>query len=104
MLAVMQAIVARGDDEGVLRAELAQNFGPRPPRERIAATLELAQALLADALRPASPRQQAAIITAHGALTKLAAEAPYYNYEPPVLALQIGALLAQAAMPREMAR
>ena len=37
------------------------------------------------------------------ALTALAARAPTYNYDPGLLVMEIGGLLASAAMPREAA-
>jgi DNA polymerase-3 subunit delta' len=45
--------------------------------------------------------RQARIIEAHGALVRLAREAPTYNYDPGLLAMEIGALLASAAVPTE---
>jgi DNA polymerase-3 subunit delta' len=63
--------------------------------------LDLARSVLAADLRAASPVRQARIIEAHGALVRLAREAPTYNYDPGLLAMEIGALLASAAAPTE---
>jgi len=56
--------------------------------------------VLAGALRDAPKPAQARIIDAHGALVRLAAEAPTHNYDPGLLAMAIGALLAGCAMPK----
>lgn len=101
---LMQRIVANGDAGFVLRGHLAGELGPRPSRQRLAATFELARAVLADGLRSADRARQARIIEAHAAITKLGAEAPFYNYDAGLLAMEIGGLLAGAAMPREGAR
>ena len=61
------------------------------------AAFELARAVLADNLRTASPERQARMIEAHAALVRLGAEAPIFNYEPPMLAMEMGALLASAS-------
>jgi DNA polymerase-3 subunit delta' len=37
------------------------------------------------------------MIEAHAALVRLGAEAPIFNYEPPMLAMEMGALLASAS-------
>ncbi|NBC36240.1 AAA family ATPase [Novosphingobium sp. FSY-8] len=99
--AAMQAIVQHGDPDLTLRADLMAAFGQRPPRRRIVATLDLARSVLSGALRNSPPDRQARIIEAHAAIVTLAAQAPIYNFDPGMLAMEIGALLAQAAMPRE---
>lgn len=49
-------------------------------------------------------RRQLGIIEAYGALTKLATQAPTYNFDAGLLIMEIGGLLASAVMPREAAR
>lgn len=94
----------RDDDPGLtLRAALGEELGARPSRERIQAVFDLARALLAGELAAAARERQARIITAHQELAALAAQAPTYNFEPGLLATQIGGLLASAALPREAA-
>ena len=98
--ALMLRLVAEGDPRFELRGALAEEIGARPDRERIGATLDLARAVLAGALRSASPDGQQAIVAAHAALVRLAAQAPTYNYDPGLLTMEIGGLLASAAMPK----
>ncbi len=95
---LMQRIVREGDAGFTLRGSLAGELGARPTRQRLAATFELARAVLAEGLRAADRARQARIIEAHAALTRLGAEAPTYNYDAGLLAMEIGGLLAGAAM------
>ena len=67
------------------------------------AALDLARAVLAGELAAAPRERQRRIIAAHGELTVLAAQAPTYNFDPGLLVMEIGGLLASAAMPREAA-
>ena len=99
--ALMQQMLAQGDPGMGLRGAFSEALGARPTRQRFAATFDLARAVLAGALRGAPALQQARIIEAHERLGRLAAEAPLFNYDPGLLGLEIGALLAGAAMPRE---
>lgn len=98
---VMLRLLQEGDASFALRGELAGEIGARPDRERMQATLELARAVLAGELAGAPRERQARIIAAHGELTTLTAQAPTYNFDPGLLAMEIGGLLASAAMPRE---
>ncbi len=100
---LMQQMVAQGDASLALRGRLSAELGARPARERLAAVLELARAVLAAELRQAGPPRAAASIDAHADLTRLSAQAPTYNFDAGLLAMEIGALLAGAAMPREAA-
>lgn len=102
--ALMQRLLREGDAEFVLRGALSAEIGGRPSRQRIAAAFELARAVLADGVRAAPRAQAAKIIEAHAAIIRLGAEAPTYNYDPGLLAMEIGSLLASTAMPREAAR
>lgn len=101
--ATMTRLVREGDEHFVLRGELAGEIGARPDRERLLATLDLARAVLAEAVASAPAAQRPAIIEAHAALATLTAQAPTYNYDPGLLAMEIGGLLASAALPREAA-
>ncbi|WP_232492169.1 AAA family ATPase [Novosphingobium kaempferiae] len=102
--ALMMRILQRGDADFSLRGALADEMGGRPARDRQIATLELARAVLVHELRDAPRRRQLGIIEAYGALTKLATQAPTYNFDAGLLIMEIGGLLASAAMPREAAR
>ena len=101
--AVMQRLAREGDSDLALRGMLAEELGTRPDRERIMAMLDLARASLASELAEAPRARQQRIITAHSALAKLTAQAPTYNFDAQLLALEIGGLLASAALPREAA-
>ena len=99
----MLRLVREGDEHFTLRGELAAEIGARPDRERLLATLDLARAVLAGGVAAAPAAQQARMIEAHAALATLTAQAPTYNYDPGLLAMEIGGLLASVALPREAA-
>ncbi len=103
ILQAMQAIIARGDEDFALRGALAAEIGARPDRERMQAVAELARAVVAAELAHASRKGQARIIAAHAELVRLAGQLPTYNFDPGLAAMEIGGLLASAAMPREAA-
>jgi DNA polymerase-3 subunit delta' len=98
--ALVERIVAEGDDSFTLRGHLAEAIGARPTRERVAAVIDLARAVLARDIGGHHREAQARRIEAHGALMKLGAQAPTYNFDPGLLAMEIGGLLASAAVPR----
>ncbi len=99
--ALMQRIAQDGDPAFALRGELASAMGQRPDRERMLACLELARAVLAGEMRHASLRRVPRIVDAHEALNRLTGQAPTYNFDPTLLVMEIGTLLASAAMDRE---
>ena len=101
--ATMVRLVSEGDEHFALRGELAHEIGARPDRERLLATLDLARAVLAAGVASAPAQQRLRIIEAHAQLATLTAQAPTYNYDPGLLAMEIGGLLASAAVPRETA-
>jgi DNA polymerase-3 subunit delta' len=69
----------------------------------MSAALDLARSALAAELAGAPRERQGRIIEAHSALVRLAGQAPTYNYDPGLLILEIGHLLASAAARREPA-
>jgi DNA polymerase-3 subunit delta' len=97
---LMKLIVREGDRAFTLRGHLADEVGARPKRERQAAVLDLARSVLASDLRGHRPCDRRGS-SKHGALVRLAREVPTYNYDPGLLAMEIGALLASAAVPTE---
>ncbi|MCB2047135.1 MAG: AAA family ATPase [Novosphingobium sp.] len=99
----MMQILREGDAGFALRGALAEVIGARPSRDKLFATLDLARAALSANLGNATREHQLRVIEAHGALTTLAARAPTYNFDPGLLVMEIGGLLASAAMPREAA-
>lgn len=98
---LMERIVRQGDRDFTLRGMLADEIGARPSREKLLGALDLARAALTGALDGAGRRQQLVIIEAHGAMARLSAEAPTYNFDPGLLVMEIGGLLASAAVPTE---
>ena len=76
---------------------LSQGGGARPDRARIAAALDLARANLAQMVQHAPKERLPAIVEAHAELVRLTGQAPTYNFDPGLLVMQIGGLLASAA-------
>lgn len=103
LYALMLRILRQGDATMELRGMLAGEIGARPGRERMQAAIELARAVVSGELAASGRERQLRIIEAHGALTRLAAQAPTYNFDAGLLLMEIGGLLASAAMPRETA-
>jgi len=100
---LMRRIVAEGDPQFTLRGKMAEEIGARPDRARIAATLDLARANLAQMVQHAPKEQLPAIIEAHADLVRLTGQAPTYNFDPALLVMQIGGLLAAAAAASQRA-
>lgn len=102
--AVIESLITKGDPALSARTDLSRAIGSRADRDRIAATLELAQAITASHARASqSSAHRAKLIEAHGALVRLAAEAPSYNYDTGLLTMEIGTLLGAAAPASEHA-
>ena len=99
--ALMQRISQSGDAGFALRGALADAIGQRPDRDRILAALELARSVLAGAMRTVQPGNRPRLVDAHEQLNRLAGQAPTYNFDPGLLVMEIGTLLASAAMDRE---
>ena len=100
---VMRTLIAEGDRTLKARGELAARIGARPDRERLQAILTLARNLTADAAAQADPRQRLALIDAHSELVALTRQAPTFNFDPGLLAMEIGTLLASACAASERA-
>lgn len=100
---LMRKIVTEGDPGFELRGELAAAMGARPDRERQLAALELARGVIADAMHGARHERIPGIVEAHAELVRLSVQAPTYNFDPGLLVMEIGGLLAGAAGHREPA-
>lgn len=98
---LMQRIIREGDRDFVRRGALSAEIGARPDRERLLAALDLARATLAEDIASAPRERQMRIISAHQSINRLSAQAPTYNFDPALLVMEIGGLLASAAIPRE---
>ncbi|MDE2435998.1 MAG: DNA polymerase III subunit delta' [Sphingomonadales bacterium] len=101
--ALMLRLIAEGDEHLALRGALAEAIGARPDRERVQATIDLARAVVAAELAGPGRDRHQRIIAAYCDLTQLGGQAPIYNFDPGLLAMEIGGLLASLAMPREAA-
>jgi DNA polymerase-3 subunit delta' len=101
--ALMLKLIAEGDDHFALRGALSEEIGARPDRERIQAALDLARAVVAAELAASNRERQAKVIATHGELVRISGQVVTYNFDPALLVLEIGALLASLAMPRETA-
>ncbi|MFC4295175.1 DNA polymerase III subunit delta' [Novosphingobium tardum] len=100
---LFERLAGEGDADLALRGQLAGEIGPRPDREKIAAVLEAARMVLVRALPDAEPGRQRRIVAAHGKVSTLIGQAPVYNFDPGILMLEIGGLLASTADPRDAA-
>lgn len=100
---IMLAILTDGDAQFARRGALAEAIGPRADRERLQAVTDLARAVLAEKLDRAPAEVQQRIIAAHAELVRLTGQIASFNYDPGLLVMEIGGLLAGAAMPREAA-
>ncbi|UVI38881.1 DNA polymerase III subunit delta' [Qipengyuania spongiae] len=96
-------ILREGDPSFVLRGKLAGAIGSRPDRERLRATLELARAALADDIEQCPRTALPERIAAHDALVRLTGEMPTYNYDPGLMVMEVGTLLARAGAASERA-
>ena len=101
--ALMLRILREGDSGFELRGALAEAMGARPARNRQLAAIELARSVIAQEMREAERARLPGIISAHDELNRLAGQATTYNFDPGLLVMEIGTLLASAAMPRETA-
>ena len=100
---LMRQIADRGDPDFALRGQLSAAIGARPSRERIQAALDLARAVMAGRMEDTPRHAIMALTDAHTDLVRLAAQVPTYNFDPGLLAMEIGTLLANAAGTRDPA-
>lgn len=97
--ALMCEIAERGDPDFARRGRLADAMGPRPDRRRQLAAIDLARAVVAARMEGTPVAAIPALTTAHAALNRLAAQAPTYNFDPGLLVMEIGTLLASLTVP-----
>ena len=72
-------------------------------RARQLAAIDLARSVVAGAMRTVERRDIPALAEAHAELSRLAAQAPTYNYDAGLLVMEIGSLLAALGAPSERA-
>lgn len=97
---LMEELVRAGDPDFARRGALAEAIGARPDRQRQLAAIDLARSVVANAMRDAERPALPAIAEAHSELCRLAAQAPTYNFDPGLLVMEIGSLLATLGDPR----
>ena len=100
---LMQRLIAEGDAHFALRGSFADELGTRPDRQRQQAAVDLARAVVARQLGQSGANRDQRVIAAHGALVRLGAQLPTYNFDPGLVAMEIGALLASLAVSTEAA-
>ncbi|WP_432200440.1 DNA polymerase III subunit delta' [Erythrobacter sp. W53] len=100
---LMNDIAEEGDAGFVLRGQLAARVGGRPSREHLRAVLDLARSIVAGNITQAEPAAQSARIAAHEELVRLTGEMATYNYDPGLLIMEIGTLLARVGQASERA-
>ena len=97
---LMRRIVEEGDRDFGLRGQLAGTIGARQDIPRLQAVLDLARAILAERIENSAgdPRQ---LVDTHAELVRLTGEQPTYNFDPGLLGMEIGTLLASAGAASE---
>ncbi|MBX7457375.1 AAA family ATPase [Qipengyuania sp. 1NDH17] len=97
---LMRRIVEEGDRDFGLRGQLAGTIGAKQNIPRLQAVLDLARAILAERIESASgdPRK---LVDTHAELVRLTGEQPTYNFDPGLLGMEIGTLLASAGAASE---
>ena len=100
---LMRRILAQGDAGFVLRGELAASLGARPDRARLEAALDLARSILDEGIEALPAAGLSPRVEAHAEMVRLTGELATYNYDPGLLAMEIGTVLAGAAPASERA-
>jgi DNA polymerase-3 subunit delta' len=100
--AIFTALIERGDPDLALRGALSGALGMRPDRERQMAAIEAARMTVVRALGQVDDAAKLRLAEAHSRLVRLAGEAPIYNFDPGMLLMEIGSLLASAGPTREL--
>ena len=97
---LMRRIVDEGDRDFSLRGQLAGVIGARQDIPRLQAVLDLARAILAERVADSAgdPRK---LVDTHAELVRLTGEQPTYNFDPGLLGMEIGTLLATAGAASE---
>jgi DNA polymerase-3 subunit delta' len=97
---LMEELVRAGDPDFARRGALAEAIGARPDRQRQLAAIDLARSVVTSAMRKAERPEIPALADTHSELCRLAAQAPTYNFDPGLLVMEIGSLLATLGDPR----
>ena len=92
-------IADAGDKDFRLRGKLAEAMGARPDRRRQLAAIDLARSVVAKRMQGVSRQAIPALGETHAELVRLGAQAPTYNFDPGLLVMEIGTLLASLGAP-----
>lgn len=103
MHALMMDIADQGDADFTRRGRLAAEMGARPDRKRQQAAIDLARGVIAGRMRDIPPHAIPALAQAHADLVRLGIQMPTHNFDPGLLVMEIGTLLASVAVPRDAA-
>ncbi|WP_321164417.1 DNA polymerase III subunit delta' [Altererythrobacter sp. Root672] len=103
MYRLMGEIAAKGDASFERRGKLSEALGARPDRKRQLAAIDLARAVVTEGMANAGRGAIPQLTDVHAELVRLGAQAPTYNYDPGLLVMEIGTLLASLAAPSEPA-
>ena len=98
---LMREIADKGDPDFKRRGRLAEAIGARPDRKRQLAAIDLARAVAAGRIETTARGAIPVLSDTHAELVRLAAQAPTYNFDPGLLVMEIGTLLASLGVPRE---
>lgn len=90
---LLNGLYAAGDSTLEARGTFASTLGARPDRATLSATLDLAANIVGDYALSAEPDKLERHMEVHRELVRLRRELPTYNYDPQVIALEIGTLL-----------
>lgn len=101
LYAIMLRIARDGDPDFGLRGQLGGAIGALADRARVQAALDLARAVIGGMAQDCPTAQVPTIADAHAQLVTLTAQAPTYNFDPGLLATEIGSLLASATPLRD---
>lgn len=96
---LMRDIAENGDADFARRGRLAEAMGARPDRKRQLAAIDLARAVVAGRMYDAPATAAPVLSDTHAQLVRLAAQAPTYNFDPGLLVMEIGTLLASLSVP-----
>lgn len=96
---LMREIADVGDKDFRLRGKLAEAMGARPDRRRQLAAIDLARSVVAGRMQGVSNQAIPALGDTHAELVRLGAQAPTYNFDPGLLVMEIGTLLASLGTP-----
>ncbi|RJY08460.1 DNA polymerase III subunit delta' [Aurantiacibacter aquimixticola] len=103
ILKLMEQIATHGDPDFGLRGKLASAMGARPKREKQLAAIELARAVVSARMSSVASGDIPALVDTHAALVRLGGQAPTANFDPGLLIMEIGTLLAGLAGGRSAA-